>query len=263
MEFFTVLLSGLLGILAPAGLIIDSVAENAIRDQLEDVEQLEVRVDNAPSYQILQGKVQRVRIAGRGLFPIAGVRVDTVELETDAIALDLDNLQEGRSALEQPLQAGLRLVLKQADLNQALQSPEITEQLRDLSLNLIGRSGAEQLQRYDFIDPQIELLGDRLRVQVILREQGTQQDLHIIAELGLAAVSAQRLQIIEPTVSVNGEPIPPQLIQPLIDGLNQQLDFANLETFGITVRLLQLEINPDALSLAAFIRVEAALNSGN
>jgi hypothetical protein len=271
MEFFTVLLSGLLGILAPAGLIIDSVAENAIRDQLEDVEQLEVRVDNAPSYQILQGNVQRVRIAGRGLFPREGVRIDTVEVETDAIALDLNSLQEGRSALERPLQAGVRLVLRSADLNQALQSPEITEQLRDLSLNLVSRSGAEQLQRYDFIDPQIEFLeghptgnvSPRLRVQVILREQETQEDLQIVAELGLKAISTQQIQIVEPTISANGETVPQALIQPLIDGINQQLNLGSLETFGITARLLQLEVNPDALSLAAFIRVEPAQNSGN
>jgi len=264
MEFFTVLLSGLLGILSPAGLIIDSVAEDAIRDQLEDVEQLEVRVDNAPSHQILQGNVQRVRIAGRGLFPREGVRIDTVEVETDAIAIDLDRLQEGRSALEQPLQAGIRLVLKQADLNQALQSPEIAEQLRDLSLNLVGSAGAAQLQSYDFIDPQIEFLeGEstgttappRLRVQVILREQDTQEDLQIVAELGLEMISARQMQIVDPIISANGELVPQALIQPLIDGINQQLDFDNLETFGITARLLQLELNPEALSLAAFVQI--------
>jgi hypothetical protein len=264
MEFFTILLSGLLGILSPAGLIIDSVAENAIRDQLEDVEQLEVRVDNAPSYQILQGKVQRVRIAGRGLFPAEGLRIDTVEVETDAIALNPDRLQEGRAALEQPLRAGIRLVLKQADLNQAFQSPEIAEQLRDLSLNLVSGSGAEQLQRYDFIDPQIEFIDNsspgetapgRIRIQVILREQETQEDLQIVAELGLETISARQLQIVDPIISANGEPVPQQLIQPLIDGINQQLNLNNLETFGITARLLQFEVTPEALNLAAFVQV--------
>jgi hypothetical protein len=262
MEFFTILLSSLLGILSPAGLIIDSVAENAIRDQLDDVEQLEVRVDNAPSYQILQGKAQRVRIAGRGLFPVEGLRIDTVEVETDAIAINPDRLQEDRAALEQPVQAGIRLVLKQADLNQALQSSEIAEQLRDFSVNLVSRSGAEQLQRYDFINPQVEFLNDfsgtasdRIRVQVILREQETQEELQIVAELGLEKISARQLQIVEPILSVNGEPVPPQLIQPLVDGINQQLDLSNLETFGVIARLLQLELTPEALSLAAFVQV--------
>lgn len=65
MEFFTILLSGLLGLVSPAGLVIDRTAESFIRSRFE-VEQLQVRVDNAPSHQLLQGKVERVLIAGRG-----------------------------------------------------------------------------------------------------------------------------------------------------------------------------------------------------
>lgn len=264
MEFFTVLLSSLLGIFSPAGLVIDSVAEDAIRNQLEDIEQLEVRVDNAPSYHLLQGKVQRVRVAGRGIFPIAGVRIDTVELEADAIALDLESFQDGQFALERPLQAGIRVVLNRADLNQGLQSPEIVEQLRDLSFNLTSGSGDDESQRYDIVDPRVEFLeGDRLRFQVILREQETQQDLQITAELGLKAISAQQIQIIDPSISANGEPIPQPLIEPLINSINQRLDLSNLETSGITVRLLQLEIDPDALNLAAFVHIRPEPNSGN
>ena len=264
MEFFTVLLSSLLGILSPAGLVIDSVAEDAIRNQLDAVEELEVRVDNAPSYQLLQGKVQQIRIAGRGIFPVPDVRIDTVELETDAIAIDLESLQDGQFALEQPLQAGIRVVLNRTDLNQALRSPEIAEQLRDLSFNLISGSEDAESQRYDIVDPQVEFLeSDRLQFQVILREQGTRQDLHITAELGLKAISAQQIQIVDPSISANGEPIPQPLIEPLINGINQQLDLSNLETSGITVRLLQLEINPDALHLAAFVRIQPEPNSGN
>jgi len=55
----TIILSGLLGLVSPVGSVIDRTAENAIRSRFEKVEQLQVRVDNAPSYQLLQGKVQR------------------------------------------------------------------------------------------------------------------------------------------------------------------------------------------------------------
>ena len=49
MEFLTILLSSLLGLIAPTGLAVDRTAENAIRSQLNKVDRLEVRVDNAPS----------------------------------------------------------------------------------------------------------------------------------------------------------------------------------------------------------------------
>ncbi|MGL4619201.1 MAG: DUF2993 domain-containing protein, partial [Chroococcidiopsis sp.] len=42
MEFFTILLSGILGLVTPAGLVVDRTAENAVRSQLQHAEQLEV-----------------------------------------------------------------------------------------------------------------------------------------------------------------------------------------------------------------------------
>jgi hypothetical protein len=64
MEFFTLLVSGALGLVTPVGLVVDQAAVGAIRSQLAQVEQLQVRVDNAPTHQLLQGKVERVRVAG-------------------------------------------------------------------------------------------------------------------------------------------------------------------------------------------------------
>jgi hypothetical protein len=87
MEFFTILVSSLLALVSPVGLVVDQIALNAIRSQFEKVDQLQVRVDNAPSYQLLQGKVERVRIAGRGL-QLKQIRIAAIELETDPINLD-------------------------------------------------------------------------------------------------------------------------------------------------------------------------------
>ncbi len=69
MEFIAILLSSLISLVSPTGLVIDKVAENTLRKQFASVERLQVRIDNTPSYQILGGRVDRIRIAGRGLFP--------------------------------------------------------------------------------------------------------------------------------------------------------------------------------------------------
>ena len=67
MEFLTILLSSLLGLVSPTGLVTEKVANNVVRSQFSKVEQLQIRIDNPPSHQLLQGKVQRIRMAGRGL----------------------------------------------------------------------------------------------------------------------------------------------------------------------------------------------------
>ncbi len=133
MEFLTILLSGLLALVSPVGLIVDRVAENAIRSQFKKVDQLQVRVDNAPSYQLLQGKVERVQIAARGLQLQKDIRIAALDVETDSINLEPRSLGQ-KLKLNQPIQAGVRLVLSQTDINQALKSPALTAKLRNLSI---------------------------------------------------------------------------------------------------------------------------------
>ena len=90
MEFLTILLSSLFGLVSPTGLVVEKVTSNAVRSQFARVEQLQVRVDNPPSYQLLQGKVQKVRIAGRGLqLKQLNIRLAVLELKTDPIDLDI------------------------------------------------------------------------------------------------------------------------------------------------------------------------------
>ena len=83
MELFSILLSILLSSISPAGYFIDTTAENAIRNQFNKVEQLQVRVDNVPTHQLIQGKIDRVQIAGRGFWLTENFRIDTLEIETD------------------------------------------------------------------------------------------------------------------------------------------------------------------------------------
>ncbi len=67
MEILVSILSSLLAIGTSVNLIGDVVLKNDIRSQVEEVETIAIRIDNAPNYQVLSGKVQRVRIATRGL----------------------------------------------------------------------------------------------------------------------------------------------------------------------------------------------------
>ncbi|RKH75069.1 DUF2993 domain-containing protein, partial [Corallococcus praedator] len=118
MEFLTILLSALIGLVSPVGLVADRLAEDQIRNQFDSVEDLQVRIDSVPSYRLAQGRVDRVRIAGRGLSIQPNLRIAALEVETDPIAVDLSEGVE----LEAPLQAGVRIVLTQEDLTQALRS---------------------------------------------------------------------------------------------------------------------------------------------
>ncbi|MBE9129982.1 MULTISPECIES: DUF2993 domain-containing protein [unclassified Coleofasciculus] len=257
MELLTILLSGLLAIVSPVGLVTDSVAENAIRSRLEKAEQLQVRIDNTPNYQILQGKVERVRVAGRGLWLTPDIRIDVLELESDPIELDVEELRQGeqespRAYLQQPFQAGVRLVLREADIERALESPTVIARLQQLMSKVPGGAA----QRYEFLNPEVDFLeNNRLRFQVEAVE-GDAQPLTIVLESELGIRNGNNIELVEPALVVNGQALPPQLVAGFAKSLSNRFSFRSLEDAGITTRLLQLEIDSQELKLAAFVRFE-------
>jgi len=259
MEFLTILLSGLLALVSPVGLVTDKVIEGAIRSRLDKVEQLQVRIDNAPSYQLVQGKVERVRMAGRGLWLTPNIRIATLEVETDPINVDLQRLRQGkqsslRTSLRQPVQAGVRLVLTDSDINQALQSPAVAARLRVFASRFLGSSA----EGYEVLNPRVKLLNNnRVRFQMELQEKDA-PPLAIMVEAGVGIAAGQSLQLIEPGVSVNGKALPPQLVAGFARGITNRFNLRTLEEAGITARILQLTANQGELEIAAFVRVDGS-----
>ncbi len=253
MEFFTVFLTSLLSLISPTGLVVDRVATKAIRSQFTQVKQLEVRVDNVPSYQLLQGKLGRVRIAGRDLrLKRQDFRIAVLEVETDEINFDL---RRGRLKLRKPVDAGVHLVLHEEDVNQVLSSPELATRLRQLKIGSFA--GVDnKTQKYYLIHPQVAFLNtNRLRLQVELGQDSSIKPLLIVVESGVG-VNNEQLQLIEPVVWVNGQAVPPQFVKAITHNLNQKLNFDNLASSGLLARVLKLNIRQHELEIAVFFRVQ-------
>jgi hypothetical protein len=257
MEFLTIFLSSLMVIIAPAGGIIEHVAEQELRQQFVATEQLQVRIDNTPSYQVLQGKADRIRIAGRGLFPLKDIRIAVLELETDAVALNPQRARRGKVQLDAPLRFGVRLTLNEADLNRALQSPIALDWLRSLGTGVVeDQDTRRRIQRYEFRNPRITFLDQqRLRFQVALREPGDLAQLDIVVESGVAIVQGRQVQLVQPKVTLNGEAVPEELLRGMVEGILERSDLRQLEADGMTARVLHCHMDNHHLSLAAFVQV--------
>jgi hypothetical protein len=251
MELITLLLTGIIGILSTGGMVIDQVATRALTDSLHDVEQLDVRIDNTPSYQIVNGTLDRVRIASRGLYPVEDVRIALLDLETDPIHLNGPDLRRGTLTLEHPLRAALHLVITQDDLDRALTSPYLLNQLRSLTQAIAPNEAALD----DFLNPRLQFLGNnRLRLDVVL--QSDTDPVAIAAEVTLRIKSGSRLEVTDLDLSIDDQPVPANITTAAAQILEQQLDLRRLESQGIIARYLQLEIQPDQLSVAAIVIIE-------
>lgn len=266
MELLTILLSGLLSVLSPGGAVVDLLIDNTVGSRLAAIEQSAIRVDNTPNYQIIKGKVERIRIASRGVELQPDLRIDTFELETDPIDLDIQNLVGGnlpelRKSLRQPLQGAVRLVITEEDIDRALNSKAIQQQLQQSLNHLIASRTGSSVLSYTLLEPQIKLLdGNRLGIEAKLRRSGTQtrhsQTLDLKLEWGIKLVAGRKIQLIEPKGTIDERPISTRLLTGFTQGISNRLDLGNLEATGIIARLLQLEINQQEIKLAVFARME-------
>ena len=258
MDVLTILLSSLLGLLSPVGLVLDETLEGEIHDRFEEVEELQVRIDNVPSHQILAGKVDRVRIAGRGwrLPPVVALgdgegrslRISVLEVETDPIDLDLDRLDDGIEALEKPLQAGIRLVLEEADLDRFFSSSDTSLEVPSFEMG-----------EFIVTSPQIDFTDEnRLQVRFGLQEKDDREPLEVAIESGFRVLRGRYLEFVEPRIVANGEEATPQLLEAIL-GEAGQLDIDRLSPPGTMVRVLRWHLTPDRFEVAIFVRVSSAI----
>lgn len=257
MEAITVLLSSLLLLISPVGFVVDQVAEDSIRSRLLGAESLQVRVDNSSPIQLLQGRVDRVRIAGRGILPTEDLRIEVAELETDPIDLEFNSLRNGKVVLDEALQGALRLVITEEDLNHYLASDAVAKRLSALRIGGLNPAQARERDRYQINHPSIQFLpNDRLKISLALEDLVQGGALQIDAESGLRISAGDRLILTEPILSVNGSPAPTRLVETLLGSVNERLSLQGLAQSGITARVIDFSVQPDGLELAMWVRVD-------
>ncbi|MGB0562527.1 MAG: DUF2993 domain-containing protein [Spirulinaceae cyanobacterium] len=258
MEFLTLLLTGLLNGVTPTGFILDTVTEQNLRSRLPGSDEIIVRVDSTPTHQVLSGRVDRVRLATRGLQLTPYIRVEALEVDSDPISLRLGQLQDGvplRQTLREPLQGGVRLVLNEDDLNASLAAPEFSDRLDQIANRIAGRVPGSAAS-YDVEQVTVDFLGQGQEVgerfQVDARVRSPESELTLTFAADLTLEQGAVLGFDNVTVALNGEPLAGFINEIITANLVSSFDLRQLESQGIIVRLLQLEVTTDELHLAAF-----------
>ncbi len=277
MEILTIVLAGLLSLTSSGGAILDSVAVHRIKSQIISSQKQAIRIDNTPSYQIAQGKLTKVRIAARDIKVKPDLEIAVLELETDPLDVNLaklnfNNIDELRESLDQPLQGAGKLILTEANLNQALESPEILAQLSNNLNRLIARRAGSTNIAYQLRDFQVALLpANRLKIKFKLNRpvnnfeidktaksslSRPSRELAIALELKIKVFKGKTIRISEPQGTVNGRPMSSRLLNGFAEGISDRLNLDSLQADGILARVLQLEINEDKLKLVGFLKLE-------
>ncbi|BDA40183.1 LmeA family phospholipid-binding protein [Candidatus Atelocyanobacterium thalassae] len=266
MEWFTIFLSSLITAVSPVGFIIDNVIQNELRSQIVNVEKLSVRVNSTPSYKVVNGKFDNISIASRKAEVIKNLKIDSFELETDPIDINIDQIQQGgkvknfRSFFNKPLQGAFKITIKEEDFNQALESQNIKSKLQELINDLLPR----QAPQFKIVALRINFIRkDYLGLEVELEEDSaskeTKNELIITTEVGFEIEKGYLIKLTNLNATLNKRKLSKRFLNFLTIGINENLNLKTLEKQGIVARILNLQVDDNMLKVAIFFRFDPLL----
>jgi LmeA-like phospholipid-binding len=263
MELLTVLLSGLLTSLTFGGIIADKATEQAISSRLSKVENIQVRIDNAPSLQILNGKADKIRIAATGLWLTPELRIDGFQMETDPVEVNPQSIQQDMNnlrleALPKPFQAGIKIAVKEQDINNALSSTAVINRIQAIVSNAISTFGGSAGITYKVENPQVRFLpNNRLGLKVSLSDSSAPKEkLDLDMETGVKIIGGRKIQLVDARGTVNKIPLPRFILDGIVNRVNEQSDLAILEKTGLTARILDVKVVDKRMEMATFVRFQ-------
>jgi hypothetical protein len=142
------------------------------------------------------------------------------------------------------------------DINNALADEAIKAKLQDL----LNKVLPEEAPKLELINIKVTFLdNNRLQTQVQLQQKSEDSEppdqLKILVETGIKVNQGKSLELIDPTASLNDRKISSRILKSVIGSVSDRLDLSRFENQGIIARLLKLEINPQEINIAAFIRL--------
>ncbi len=261
MEIVVSLLTIIISGLSVGGIIINNSLTKIITRQSIEIEEVDVRVENVPTHQLLKGEIDSIKLNLKEWEIRENIQVELLQLETDKVKVDLPILRSLSSTSGEEKRPNLQQIL-QTPLNMGWRVVVTEENLNDLFLSNQVKSVVEQIsqknERIDIVALDFDLLpNNRLAVdsKVKLAFRG-EEELNIRLEFGLEVIKGYQLKIKDIEGTLNDRKLSSTLLKGFSENINSNLTLQGLEKSGITLRLLQFEINEDKIAVAGFAHIQ-------
>jgi hypothetical protein len=245
-----------MSLFSPVGFFLNNSLTNVVHNKSGEVGNVKVRINSIPTHQLIKGEADSIQISLKQWQPQPNIRVELLELETDSVKLNLpkirqikrDNWQE---ALKAPLNMGYRIILTENDLNNLIKSPQAESIISEFG-------GNSQKSQFKIIALALNLLpNNRIVIDTKLKLPIRGEELlNVNLEFSLQLMRGHILRITDIQGTLNNRQLSSKLLQGFTDRINTQLNLQNLEKFGITMRLLQLNINEGNLEIVGFLHLQ-------
>ncbi|MCC5667716.1 DUF2993 domain-containing protein [Nostoc sp. CHAB 5784] len=154
--------------------VLSQGAEMMVSQGLDEVEKIDINVQT-DLFKIVQGQADGVSFAGEGLVIQEGIRVQEIKLQTDSIDINPLSALFGQIELNQPVNAIVRIILTEVDINRTMTSDFVRSRMQNYDLDVDGEIVSFEPQKIQVFlpgDGKIECKG-----RVLLKEKGNTRPL--------------------------------------------------------------------------------------
>ena len=219
--------------------VVSKAVTAAISALFKQTEKLEAIVRAEPVAKLFQGSVDGFDFIGQGLLMYSGLRVESMEFYVQSVAIDFGAIFKGQVKLKQATQANMRIVLTEEDMNASFNTPFLIEKMQQLTFQ------GEALN-FDDVQLKVEENGE-LSLQGQVRVGQDTEPRAVSFTTRIEVQERRSIQFVD--VDYGDNPANLELSQALVNHLNNLLDFDKFALDGMQLRVDQLRLRNQKLTL--------------
>lgn len=230
---------------------ISKVAELGIKSQLDEVENLNVAIDIDP-LKVITGALNSVSIAGEGMVMKQDLRIEQMEFNTGAVAVNPLSLAFGKIELTHPTEAEAIVTLTESDINRAFRSEFVQGKMQNLDVQVNGETATVDVQKVNFGLPGAGKI--LFSTEVILQKS---QERKTVAFTAVPKVSLDKQKIVlEDVEYLDHQELSPEFTEAMLNEAQKLLDLRNFELGDMSFQIKRLA----ALKGKLILESEAIVN---
>ncbi|WP_017328147.1 DUF2993 domain-containing protein [Synechococcus sp. PCC 7336] len=226
--------------------IVSKAVTAAIAALFERTEKLEANVRAEPVAKLLQGSIDSFELISNSMLMYNGLRIESMELYLQSVAIDFGAIFQGQVKLRQPTQATMRVVLTQDDLTTSFNTPFVIDKLQRLQF---------REQPLHFQNTEMTLNDDKsLRIQSQIQIGNAGEPVAVDFTARLQTEDRRKIRFVDVTYA--GEAAAVELGQAIVAHVNQLLDLDKFALDGTQLRVDRVRQQKQQLIFYGIAQIE-------
>ena len=225
---------------------ISKAAEIGLESQLDEADSLDVEIHTNP-LDLMQGNIDSVSIQGEGLVMNKELRTEKLRIETNSISIDSIKAAMGNIELTQTTDARMLVILKEGDLQNALNSQYIQQKLEDLTIDCEGEKVNAKIREVNLSLLDNGKIGLNAKVYLAGEDEANTVTMTATPEIDNQG-SRINLKSVEYDNSASSER---EIARAIIASTEEILDLRNFELDTMSLRVRKLDVKLGKLTIEA------------